>query len=67
MYGLVIEREGNIVKSTKTCNVSVQVDGSKTILFYAYGVNVIRQDELNTWLNVDYEDIDSVMFCLIRE
>lgn len=68
MYkGLVIERKGLVVKGYKTCNVSVQVDGSESILFYAYGVNTIYKNELNTWLNVDYEDIDSMMFCLIKE
>lgn len=69
MYkGLVIERKGLVVKGYKTCNVSVSVDGSGMIIFYVYDEPMfIYQNELNTWLNVDYEDIDSMMFCLIKE
>lgn len=73
MYkGLVIERKGNVVKRYIECNiernVSVSVNGSRLIIFDGYDKPMlVYENELNTWLNVDYKDIDSMMFCLIEE
>ena len=62
--GLILEKKGNIVKTTSEVRVSIQSDG---MIFFWHGGPPYRiyPDELNKWLNVDYPDIDSMMYCLV--
>lgn len=69
MRGLVLEfdKEGMLVKYG-TCNVNVEESkaGLKTYRFMMYGIQRIYEGELNRFLNVDYDDISKMMFCIIK-
>lgn len=67
MRGVVLEKDRNSLVINKVSFVHVEpaeVLGAKGYKFSVYGICDVKEEELNCWLDVDYDDINKIMFCL---